>query len=386
MIEIVKGDFFDYDADIRVNTVNCVGIMGAGVALLFKRKFPDMYDEYVKECKQGRLKIGLPHVWKDSKTLKTSVTIINFPTKDHWKNPSEYEFVEKGLLWLRQYLAEKGKVTITLPALGCGHGGLKWERVKEMIFEKLDNLDAKVLLFEPTSSVKKEISSETLAELKEKNIYRITPNDESYPIKLKGKSAVEIYVKGNIEVFNKKILSIVVDTKANERERASVLKCLDALTDDEIVYLLGYNSSFEIDLVKYVLTKKASVILMIPFGIFNLKIRKDLTPLWDEKKITVISIAQPYQSWKINESVNALKFRFKISNAILIANYDYNILKKYESELTESKNEIFYINYWTSEIQFYTRINAKQIGRDRETLLPNMNPILDTLQYKTAFK
>ncbi len=382
MIEFVKGDFFDYIADIRVNTVNCVGVMGAGVALIFKNKFPKMYDEYLRECKQGRVKIGLPHVWKDNQMFNaTGVTIINFPTKDHWKNPSEYEFVEKGLVWLRQYLSNKGNVTITLPALGCGHGGLDWERVKNMISEKLINLDAKILVFEPSSSVNKEMSSETLAELKEKHIYKVVPNDYSYPKKLRGKSAVEIYLKGNKDIFNNKILSIIVDTKANEREREAVLKCLHSLPDNDIVYLLGYNSSFEIDLVKDVLTKNARVILMVPYGILGLKIRNDLKPLWDENKITIVSIAQPHQSWKVNESINALKFRFKISDAILIANYEYGTLQKYETELKQVNNEIFYINYWTSRIEFYDRINAKQIGRNRETHLPNMNPILEKLHY-----
>lgn len=381
MIKFVTGDFFDYNADIRINTVNCVGVMGAGVALLFKTKFPKMYDEYVRECNQGKVKIGLPHVWKDNEMFNSSgVTIINFPTKNHWKNPSEYEFVEKGLVWLRNYLINKGHVTITLPALGCGHGGLDWAIVRKMISEKLENLDAKILVFEPSSSINKEMSSETLAELKEKHIYKVVPNDYGYPKKLRGKSAVEIYLKGNKEIFNYKILSIIVDTKANEREREAVLKCFHSLPDKGIVYMLGYNSSFEKDLVKEALTKNVKVILMIPYGILGLKIRKDLKHLWDENKITIVSISQPHQSWKVNESINALKFRFKVSDAILIANYDYDILQKYENELRAMKNDIFYINYWSSTVDFYKRINAKQIGRNKETLLPNINPILEHLQ------
>ena len=380
MIQFVKGDFFDYNADIRVNTVNCVGIMGAGVALLFENKYPKMYDDYVKECNQGKVKIGLPHVWQDNDMFNTNrITIINFPTKKHWKNPSEYEYIEKGLVWLRQYLLNKGNVTITLPALGCGHGGLDWDKVKKMIVEKLENLDAKILVFEPASSVNKDISSETLVELKENHITKITPNDYNYPQKLKGKSAVELYIKGDKEIFKNKILSIIVDTKANERERNAVLKCLKILPDDGIVYLLGYNSSFEIDMVKYFLSKNAQLILVIPYGILRLKIRNDLRPLWDDSKITIVSISQPNQTWKVNESINALKFRFKVANAILIANYDYDILQKYESDLKDINNEVFYINYWTSKVEFYNRIKAKQIGRNKETHLPNINPILEYL-------
>src|SRR5690606_32889736 len=117
MIEFVKGDFFDFRADVRVNTVNCVGVMGAGVAKQFKTQYPKMYAEYVRECRKGRVRIGVPHVWKDSSLFdSTGVTIINFPTKDHWKNPSEYEYIEKGLDWLRWYLLDKNDVAITLPA------------------------------------------------------------------------------------------------------------------------------------------------------------------------------------------------------------------------------------------------------------------------------
>ena len=380
MLQFVEGDFFDYEADIRVNTVNCVGVMGAGVALLFKNKYPKMFDNYVKECSQGRVKIGKPHVWQASQMFNEKIPIIiNFPTKYHWKKPSEYEYVDKGLIWLKQYLQDKGSVTITVPALGCGHGGLDWNIVKEMITNKLDGLEAKILVFAPSSSTKKAISSETISELKKNDIQKISPDDFSYPNKLKGKSATDIYVKGDIKVFDNKILSIVVDTKANDRERNAVFKCLEILPGNGIVYMLGFNSSFEIDIVKEVLAKKAKVILIIPYGILTLKIRKDLIPFWNSANITVVSITEPKQTWKINESINALKFRFKLSDAVLIANYNYDMLKKFESDLKDISNETFYINYWTEKIEFYNKINARQIGRNKETHLPNMNPILEHL-------
>lgn len=85
MIEFVEGDFFDFDADIRINTVNCVGVMGAGVALLFKNKYPKMYKEYVRQCKNNEISPGNPTVWKEGDMFSISLEIINFPTKDHWK-------------------------------------------------------------------------------------------------------------------------------------------------------------------------------------------------------------------------------------------------------------------------------------------------------------
>lgn len=145
MIEFVAGDFFDYVADIRVNTVNCVGVMGAGVALLFKDRFPDMFIDYFKACENKEIKPGKPHVWHDN-NMFSKTTIINFPTKIHWENPSEYEFVEKGLVWLKEYLINKEYSTVTLPALGCGHGGLDWNVVKELIIKYLGDVKAKILV------------------------------------------------------------------------------------------------------------------------------------------------------------------------------------------------------------------------------------------------
>lgn len=380
MIEFVEGNFFDYDADIRVNTVNCVGVMGAGVALQFKTQFPKMYEEYVRECNQGRVKIGLPHVWKENSIFNpTGVTIINFPTKNHWKNPSEYEYIEKGLDWLRGYLLLNPNLTITVPALGCGHGGLDWNKVKEIIKDKLHDIPARILVFEPSSSVSKEVSVDILNALREKHIVKVSPNDDNYPKRLKGKSAVDIYIKGDKDIFNSKILSIIVDKNANEREKEAVTKCLQLLPENGIVYSLGFNSSFEIDLVKEVLKKNVKVLLVVPYGILGLKIRKDLLPLWDDNKITIVSISQPSQSWRISESISALKFRFKISDAILIANFEYDSLKNFENDLRETNNGIFYINYWEQKVDFYNRINARQIGRNRETHQPNMNPILESI-------
>jgi len=174
MIKFVGGDFFDYDADIRINTVNCVGVMGAGVALLFKNKYPNMFDEYFRACERNEVEPGKPYVWEEN-NMFSKCTIINFPTKIHWKNPSEYEYVEKGLVWLRQYLLERNNSTVTLPALGCGHGGLEWDKVKEMIIKYLSEVNSKIFVFEPSSSTTTYISEEINEKLKEQKILRLLP-------------------------------------------------------------------------------------------------------------------------------------------------------------------------------------------------------------------
>jgi O-acetyl-ADP-ribose deacetylase (regulator of RNase III) len=148
VIKLVAGSFFDYDADIRINTVNCVGVMGIGIALLFKRRYPEMYREYRAACQKGEVRPGRPHIWVGN-DMFDKATIINFPTKVHWKKPSEYEYIEKGLKWLREYLFDKQGSTVTLPALGCGNGGLDWGRVKKTICNYLGGLNNDILLFKP---------------------------------------------------------------------------------------------------------------------------------------------------------------------------------------------------------------------------------------------
>ena len=153
MITLTNGNMFDNPADIRINTVNCVGVMGAGVALEFKNKYPEMFKDYKKACTANKIRPGKPHVWSNNNFCDDeNVVIVNFPTKDHWRKPSEYQYIEDGLNWLHNFLKKEGNVTITIPALGCGHGGLDWAIVKNMIKEKLVDLKANILVFEPADS------------------------------------------------------------------------------------------------------------------------------------------------------------------------------------------------------------------------------------------
>lgn len=381
MITYTSGNFFDYDADIRVNTVNCVGVMGAGAALQFKNKYPQMFSEYVRECNLGKVKIGLPHVWTENEIFSSKqLTIINFPTKDHWRKPSEYDYVEKGLAWLKEYLSSQGSSTVTLPALGCGHGGLDWNIVKELIEKYLSNLNTNILVFEPASSLSNDIKPEDADLLLKKNIIRLFPTDLNYPKGLKGRTAFDIYLKGDANVFNQKTLSIIVDSKAEEKEKIAVINCIKALPSDKFTFLLGFNSSFEIDLVKFILERKSKVIIVLPYGILELKIRKDLANVWDEKLITIVSTSSPRQIWKVNESINALKFRIKVSDAILIGNYEFNNVRSFMSEFEETQGTIFYINYWNQPNPLYENIYAIQIGKHRNSNEPNISPILEHLR------
>lgn len=378
MLQFVLGNFFDYEADIRINTVNCVGVMGAGVALMFKKKYPVMFRDYLQACKRNEVKPGKPHVW-EKRDFFSNITIINFPTKVHWRNPSEYEYIEKGLVWLRNFLLNRESSTVTLPALGCGHGGLDWEKVKVMIEEYLGDLKAKILVFEPSSSTHIFIDKNYEIELKKKDINILLSNDKLYPSKLAGRSALKIYYKGNINLLGKKSIALVTNSKATEKEKKSLLRLINELPNDKFVFLLGLSNSYEIDLAKEVLSRGFKAVFVAPYGILQLKVRKDLKDLWNYENIVVLSTVEPNQAWKSYQSVNALKLRLKITDVIIINSFNYNYFVRYEKEIKQANNKVFYINYWNEDISFYKDLSAQKIGINTESNKPNVLPLLSSL-------
>jgi O-acetyl-ADP-ribose deacetylase (regulator of RNase III)/uncharacterized protein YwgA len=153
-ITITRGDLLKQnDVDAIVNTVNCVGVMGKGIALQFKKKWPDNYSEYVRVCKAGDLRPGKVHVYPLEKS-NLPLFIINFPTKDHWKEKSKVEYIKDGLNDLIHQIKKLNISSIAIPPLGCGNGGLNWGLVKSLIEEAFtSHPEVKVKLFEPNYSV-----------------------------------------------------------------------------------------------------------------------------------------------------------------------------------------------------------------------------------------
>jgi len=149
MLQFTSGNIFDLDADILVNTVNCVGVMGCGVALEFKRRHPRMFRRYVYLCRHGYIYPGSITVYDIDDKI-----IINLATKDHWKKPSQYSYITRGLKELAAILPQYKKGTrVALPALGCGHGGLDWDIVKAMITQYLGDLEnIDIYVFQPQDS------------------------------------------------------------------------------------------------------------------------------------------------------------------------------------------------------------------------------------------
>lgn len=148
MIRYITGNLLEAHAEALVNTVNTVGVMGKGIALQFRETFPDNYKAYLDAIKRGEVKIGSMLVIKTG-NLNGLRYIVNFPTKEHWLNPSRIEYVEKGLIALRKMIKELAIQSIAVPALGCGNGKLNWEDVRPLIEQYLGDLHSQVLVYAP---------------------------------------------------------------------------------------------------------------------------------------------------------------------------------------------------------------------------------------------
>jgi len=152
MIELHRGDILKADAEALVNTVNCVGVMGRGIALQFRKKFPGNYEEYRQVCDKGKLRVGMMMV-HDLHSLMNPRFIINFPTKRHWKGKSRIEDIEAGLKTLVEEVRSHGIRSVAIPPLGCGLGGLKWNDVHPLIEKAFSELpEVQVLLYEPSGA------------------------------------------------------------------------------------------------------------------------------------------------------------------------------------------------------------------------------------------
>ncbi len=152
MMEIVRGNFLEANAEALVNTVNCVGIMGKGIALQSKKAFPENFNAYEQACRRREVDPGRMFVFSTGQMLHPRY-IINFPTKKHWIGRSRYEYIESGLKALVSEIQERGIHSVAIPPLGCGLGGLDWRIVRPMIEKAFSQLpDVHVLIFEPAGA------------------------------------------------------------------------------------------------------------------------------------------------------------------------------------------------------------------------------------------
>jgi len=154
MITFASGDLLQSGAEAIINTVNCVGVMGKGIALQFKQAFPRNYDAYRRACEAGEVRLGEMFVF-DTGSMINPRWIINFPTKGHWKAKSRLEDIVTGLEDLKHVIRDRGIRSIAVPPLGCGNGGLDWHDVEPVIRQALGDLtDVDVRLFAPGAAPK----------------------------------------------------------------------------------------------------------------------------------------------------------------------------------------------------------------------------------------
>jgi uncharacterized protein YwgA/O-acetyl-ADP-ribose deacetylase (regulator of RNase III) len=153
MLRVINGNLFNSQAQTLVNTVNCAGVMGKGVALEFKKRFPDMFQDYARRCKDKHVVLGRPYVFK--RILPP--WILNFPTKDHWRSVSRLKDIVEGLQYLQQHYQEWGITSLAVPPLGCGQGQLDWRIVGPILYHHLKTLDIPVELYSPFGTSQEEL-------------------------------------------------------------------------------------------------------------------------------------------------------------------------------------------------------------------------------------
>ena len=152
MVRMLSGDLFQSKAQTLVNAVNCVGVMGKGIALEFKKRFPDMYEDYRKRYAVRQVRLGQPYLFRRS----VPPWILNFPSKDDWQSASRLSDIVTGLEYLERHYREWGIESLAVPALGCGEGQLQWPVVGPTLFDQLSRLDILVDLYAPYNASKQQ--------------------------------------------------------------------------------------------------------------------------------------------------------------------------------------------------------------------------------------
>lgn len=378
MIEFTKGDMFAKPVDARVNTVNCKGVMGAGVALAFKNRYPEMFKEYKQKCQDGTIRPGALHVWKNL----MGDWVINFPTKRDWKEKSRYEDVSAGLEALRSYLQEQKPASLALPALGCGHGGLDWNKVSSMIKEKLGDLDTKIFVFEPADSrnagrvINSELSDEQVQNLKELGFKSV-----ELPHQYTNDGLPKVsFLKGDESLLNQQWVALLPSKAPSERELMAleaVARQIASAVKPIIVALVHANRTTE-KIAELFLKHDISVVLILPFCPLTRKsIGLNLIGKWNISS-AIISIAAPNQAWGRTILAQSMKMLRAGASCALFSDPTPESLAN-NSIRTWGNQSLFYLRYESQPEdvrQMLEREGVRSIGRRSDTGEPNLTPLL----------
>ena len=373
MLEFVTGDMFERPADIRVNTVNCEGVMGAGVALAFKRRYPEMFRDYQAACRDGRLAPGRIHVWRSL----SGEWVINFPTKRHWRDGSRYEDIETGLKSLREYLAHQGAVRVSLPALGCGHGGLDWSRVSSMIREELDGLEAKIEVYEPSASrragasVKSELTADELVKLQVAGFesHRFSESDSEF--------GQTILLRGSADVLQSRWVALTASRMIGERERDALGAIAKQMgrADGTVTIAFIHGSRDADNLARIFLSEGVRVVSITPFGVLS---RKTLPLINSDGQQTFISVAPPAAPWSRAIFAQSMNLLHANASALLVSDPDPSWLNQ-RAASAWVKKQVYYVRYGSSgedSLAALRQIGARPIGRRSDTGEPNVTELI----------
>ena len=377
MLEFVHGDMFETPVDIRVNTVNCVGVMGAGVALAFKQRYPEMFRDYQRDCKEGRVKPGAMHVWRSL----SGDWVVNFPTKRDWREPSRYEDINSGLDDLRRYLDEVGPVRIALPALGCGNGGLDWQRVSGMIRGKLDGVDAHVLVFAPAApreAGRPAAKAATPGERKgaEQLGFTILELDTARP----PNAPPSIYAAGSPDRLSGSWIALLPSRAPGERELQALRSIAAELArrDTNVTIALVHGSRASEGVADVFATQGIATVLLLPFGVLTRKTIAKLASPERAAPLTLASLAPASAKW--SRPLFAQTMELLRTNAAVV------LLSDPEPDWLGNKGlakwgqvPISYIRYEaTSPLvrEALASVDARAIGRRGEDGAPNLDHLV----------
>ncbi|RWA58786.1 hypothetical protein EN833_31225 [Mesorhizobium sp. M4B.F.Ca.ET.190.01.1.1] len=375
MITFVQGDIFSAPVNIRVNTVNCVGVMGAGMALAFKQRYPAMFKEYQQVCRADELRPGRLHVWRSLE----GDWIINFPTKRDWRESSYYEDIDAGLDALHDYLKPLGAVSVAVPALGCGHGGLDWGRVSKMIEEKLGDLPANLLVFAPSDSRRaghsavEEITTDEMHAVEKIGYKRLSVSDASWP------SDRVVLAKGNIEHLDQRWIALLPSRSPGERELFALHSVAAELArcDVNVSVALVHGSRTTEEIADVFISHGVDVVMLLPFGVLT---RKKLSQIAVERPsgtLTLVSAAPPNQKWSRQYFAEAMDILRARAGAILLTDPEPDWLNNRRAAWQSASISFLRYNPLPGElVQALESLGAQPIGRHPGSGAPNLSGLL----------
>ena len=378
MIRFTTGDMFETPADLRVNTVNCVGVMGAGVAAAFKKRFPEMFKDYERECDAGRVQPGKLHIWK---TL-TGEWVVNFPTKRHWRDKSRYEDIEAGLQALKAYLEKQSPIKVTLPALGCGHGGLDWGRVAPMIEQHLGSVPAEISVFTPQDShlhARQEIAKEL------GTMHTISAGSEGFPTKLRNSDVREIYSAGSFGAKVYSDIAIALSPKPTHREEMAALSVVQELARPGMSLAMTAGSSAANSLASTAVAQGAKVSFWVSEGLARYRLPGNLKSAFAEGNLSLFSVARAEQGWNPRLAAQNTVASLSSSSATVITDPQPVWLSAIGGDDTrEWLHRLFYLRYQGADQASESRwseLAVAPIGRRSSDGKPNVTPLLEAIDH-----